>query len=627
MGDCKINNRILLGIFDEFKNEFGMSNGDDSKSFEKLVNYVILSKIDPTSFADPDTFDYVDVDVDGKKSTFGIDAFALIINDHLITKISEIDSFKKSNRMDIRFIFIQTKCSSCFDSGDLLKFTTAVKNFFSAEKSSELTEQLQEAKDKVELLFKPEIARIFSKNKPICELFFATSGGKLDVHEIKIIIENEEKEIAKLVNELSSVKIKHIDADYILDSYNEIQNSYRVNIEFKNNIPCEKIKDVEQSYIGYLPTSEFLKLIVDNDGNIRKNLFYENVRDFQGTDNSVNAEIILTLEDNNLIDKFVLLNNGITIVTKDFRNLRSNEYEISDYYIVNGCQTSNVIYNFREKIKNYSSLYIPIKLIHTTSNELITKLIKSTNRQTPVPDEAFVSLQKFHKRLQDFYNLFPKDIAIKLYYERRSKEYNSSNNKIERPRIINLHYQIKAFTSVMLGDPQLVYANNPSSILKQYKNKIFAEEHKYTPYFLSALYVYLFSTFILNKKIDKKYNIPKFWICWIANSIRFKSFSVNNFNSKYIDEKCNEFINELSDHNYALELFQNAINVFDNAQKQHEKEYGKKKILELTRLKTFKNIVKQNLNFSTNTNSNNANIENPNNQRKHKYGYRFKIQK
>lgn len=135
-------------------------------------------------------------------------------------------------------------------------------------------------------------------------------------------------------------------------------------------------------------------------------MFYENVRDFQGENNAVNTEIASTLLNPNQIDQFLLLNNGVTIVTKSFINLRSTEYEISDYYIVNGCQTSNVIYQNIEKIENPSSLNIPIKIVHTTDNNIITNLIRSTNRQTPVPDEAFVSLEKFHKRLQEYYKRY-----------------------------------------------------------------------------------------------------------------------------------------------------------------------------------------------------------------------------
>jgi len=59
-----------------------------------------------------------------------------------------------------------------------------------------------------------------------------------------------------------------------------------------------------------LPCSEFLKLITDEDGEIQKSLFYDNVRDFQGS-NPVNSEIAATLNSSDTAGNFVLLNNGI----------------------------------------------------------------------------------------------------------------------------------------------------------------------------------------------------------------------------------------------------------------------------------------------------------------------------
>ena len=106
----------------------------------------------------------------------------------------------------------------------------------------------------------------------------------------------------------------------------------------------DKIEKVEQSYLGYLPGDDYLKMITDKQGNLRRRLFYENVRDFQGDDNTVNKEISATIETADLQDKFILLNNGVTVVAKYFKALGSNSYEMRDFQIVNGCQTSNVIY-------------------------------------------------------------------------------------------------------------------------------------------------------------------------------------------------------------------------------------------------------------------------------------------
>ncbi|MFC1502811.1 AIPR family protein [Pseudomonadota bacterium] len=591
MGNKVISNRILLGILDEFERDFEISN-EESKSFENLVNYVALSKYDPEAFSDSCVFDTVDVD---KSGTFGIDTFALFINDSLITNKSEIELHQKTKRMDVRLVFIQTKRSTSIDSGDFLKFTTAVKNFFSPSPAIELSEELEVAKSLVDELFKPQNARLFAKKKPRCDLFYATSGGLSTDETILGLFKQEESSLKLSVPEMDSFTIKQIDSDYIIDSYNEIENKYTVYINFEKNISCGEINGVEQSFIGYLPVEEFLKLIKGSDGNIRKNLFYENVRDFQGNKNTVNTEISETLCDEQKIDKFLLLNNGVTIVAKEFSNIRSSEYEICDYYIVNGCQTSNVIYEHADKVGDSPFLKIPIKIVHTTDNNIITSLIRSTNRQTPVPDEAFISLEKFHKRLQEFYKRYSQDCFESLYYERRSKEFSNGYERVERPRIVNLHAQIRSFISIILGEPQLVMSNNPTSILKEHGSKMFQEEHKHMPYFISSLFLYLFYNLRQSKKISGKYVISRFWICWIARVLAFKQLDIGNLNSPKTEKKCDKIIRELENEKYRVELFRKSVKVFEQAKAEHREMHGRQLNAQLVRLRTFRDIVKSQL--------------------------------
>lgn len=590
MSGSILKNRILLGILDEFKKDYRLKD-DEAKSYEKLVNYVTISKYDPDAFGEPLVFDQIDVD---KSGTFGIDTFCLIINDNLITSIDDIRQHQKLKRMDVQFVFIQTKRSTSFDSGEFLKFTAAIKNFFSLDPNIELSEELLSAKELVDELFKPENARLFANKKPKCDLFFATSGSVSNENLVLGVIKQEEQVLKTIIPEIESFNIKQIAADYVIDSYNEIENRSSVIINFEKKVSCGVISGVEQSFIGYLPIQEFLKLIKGTDGNIRKNLFYENVRDFQGQDNAVNSEIAGTLENSHKIDKFLLLNNGITIVAKEFSNILSNDYEICDYYIVNGCQTSNVIYQHSNKIQQSTVLNIPIKIVHTTDNEVISSLIKSTNRQTPVPDEAFVSLEKFHKRLQEYYLRFSQSCFEQLYYERRSKEFSNGSNRVEKARVVNLHSQIRSFTSIMLGEPQLAMSNNPTTILKAHKEKIFLNDHKYSTYFLPSLLLFLFYNLNQEGKVSGKYVISRYWICWIVRVLSTGSITPGSFNSDKTETKIESIINELSDPKKQLEIFRKAIQVFESAKSSHRDEHGRKRNAQLVRLKTFKDsIVKE----------------------------------
>ena len=195
-----------------------------------------------------------------------------------------------------------------------------------------------------------------------------------------------------------------------------------------------------------LPASEYLSLITDDAGNIRKPLFYDNVRDFQG-DNAVNREIKATLDDPTGQQRFVILNNGVTLVARDLRTT-GNKFAVSDYQIVNGCQTSHVIYNERQEIGNET--FIPIKVIATSDEDIISSIITATNRQTEVTADDLFAMSGFQKKLEALYESFPG--KKKLFYERRSKQYAAVDG-IEKVRIIDKKQQVRAFAAMFLDDP------------------------------------------------------------------------------------------------------------------------------------------------------------------------------
>jgi len=584
MSEKMITNRILLAALEEFSNNFSIQHLEESKRFENFVNYIILSKIDPEAFSDASIFRAVDVDTSG---TFGIDAFALIVNDTLITNADDLALQAKSKRLDVRFVFIQTKRSTSVDTGDLLKFVTAVKDVFTQTLTLPASTDIDEVRELIDEVFKPDHAKLFGATRPRCELFFVTAGGAAKDKLSNSLLDDQGKTLADAIDEIQTATVTHIGVDALLDSYAEVENRYDVDIAFDKNVPCERIGDVEQAFIGYLPADEFLKLITGKDGELRRNVFYENVRDFQGTENSVNAEISNTLTDPEMLDKFILLNNGVTIVARQFSNLRSTEYRISDYYIVNGCQTSNMIFRCRSTFGNQSSLRVPVKIIHTTSNDLISAVIRSTNRQTPVPDEAFVSLEKFHKRLQEFYRVFSSEAPEALYYERRSKEFANLENKVERPRIVNLHSQIRSFAAVILGHAYLIQTRNPVTILKTYKADMFREDHAKSPYYLASLMLFLFFKLEASGKIDGRYEISRYWICWIARMITFGSIEIGHLNSKGTESKCEEIILKLSDPLYVAGVFEKACQIFELAKSAYSLKHGKKRNSELVKTRDF----------------------------------------
>ncbi|MDR0833392.1 MAG: AIPR family protein [Candidatus Symbiothrix sp.] len=560
-----VENKFINGILQEFKSDFKLSDLAETKVFEYLVNYVIVSKLHPEAFGDTTSIKELDVD---NGSNFGIDGIALIVNNNLVLAKEELEILRKSKNLDVKIIFTQSKTSSNYDSGDLYKFIGAVKNFFSKQPSIPLSDEIKYFKDIYDELFEHENSRYLSKQSPSIYLYYATTGKDSTSDTIAGIVKQEEKTLQDVVPELKEVKIYPIGADFIIDAYNEIENRFDVVINFKNNLSLDKIEHVEQSYIGYLSVPEFMKLISDNEQNLRRNLFYENVRDFQGFDNAVNSEMGETINSKELQDKFILLNNGITIVAKHFKNLGSNDYEMREFQIVNGCQTSNMIFQCRNAILSSPNFLIPVKIIHTNDNDVITRIIRATNRQTPVPEEAFITLEKFHKRLQEFYSHISVELPEKLYYERRSKEYANSEQRIEKARIVNLHSQIRAFTAVFLSAPHLVYNNNPTEILRRREFQIFQEDHTFYPYFLSNYLLFNFQKLIDIGKLNSDYALFRYYAIMIYRILASKSMKIPWLNSRDAERYCSNIVASLDDENKKIGLFNRSIDIIKKAIKE-----------------------------------------------------------
>jgi hypothetical protein len=110
--------------------------------------------------------------------------------------------------------------------------------------------------------------------------------------------------------------------------------------------------------------------------------------------NAVNLKIEETLKSDNP-HLFSVLNNGVTIVANEIK-ISGDKCTLFDFQIVNGCQTSNILYQNRI-LDTLSNMNIPIKLIVTTDDDIKSKITVSTNSQTAVKKEQLSAMTDFQK--------------------------------------------------------------------------------------------------------------------------------------------------------------------------------------------------------------------------------------
>ena len=325
-------------MLNDFKNGYIFEKLELSKEFEYFVNYLIISRFHPDAFNDSGDLDRVVVD---EKSQFGLDAIAFIINGNLVLSKDDIPIYARSKKLDVDILFIQTKTEEKCDTGDLLKTIQATKNFF--EDFNAITEKnsnIINAKEIYDELFDYDNFRYCTSQSPKCHIYYVTTANDWEKNIVDNICSSGEKDLSSL-SDIKNVDIQVLGKEYIIDAYNEIKNSISVQINLKNCITLDRIDGVKEAYIGYLTGDDYLKIICDSNGDIRRRIFYENVRDYQGIENNVNKEIRNTITTEKTRGQFILLNNGVTIITKSVTSLGANIYELSDFQIVNGCQTIN----------------------------------------------------------------------------------------------------------------------------------------------------------------------------------------------------------------------------------------------------------------------------------------------
>lgn len=162
-------NKILSGMLQDFKNRFSLDDiEEESKSFEYLVNYLMVSMYHPDAFSDRGDFDALVVD---EKGQFGLDAVAVIVNGNLVLSKEDIVTYAKSKYLDIDILFIQSKTEEKCDSGDLLKTIQATKNFFEDfDKITEKNENIYNAREIVDEIFEYDNFQYCSNNSPKCLL-------------------------------------------------------------------------------------------------------------------------------------------------------------------------------------------------------------------------------------------------------------------------------------------------------------------------------------------------------------------------------------------------------------------------------------------------------------------------
>jgi AIPR protein len=488
--------KIVSSHLKRFVIEQSLSGIDESKQFERFSNFSIVYKFYPTRF---------DINaVTSEDDDCGIDGIAFIIDGELATTPDEAESIFKRPKKNIivDIIFVQSKRSEKFDRGEILKFGDGVSDFLSSSPNLPQGEFIQNSKD----LFDQVIDNVhkIAYGKPNCYLFYVTTGIYSSEREIEATFKNIKQNIASS-GYFKEAEVFPVDRDELVKLWSLTYSGVEAKFEVKGYTPYPEIAGIDEAYIAIVPAKNFVNsVLADEDGKLRTFIFQENVRAFLGQENPVNKMIQQTLIDENGRVRFGILNNGITIISPNVK-VQSDSIYVENFQIVNGCQTSNVLYENRAILSDETML--TVKVVEATDPNVISDIVRATNSQTKVEDIQFLSLKPIIRKVEEFFEALAEDSdeEVKLYFERRDRQFVGQG--IPDKRIFDIKESSRAVASMFLERPDLA-ARYPTQMLEELNEKLFDEQNKEIAFYTSSLALYRIQLLIGNNKIP--YNFGKY---------------------------------------------------------------------------------------------------------------------
>lgn len=562
--------RITKSLLDKFSINQSLSASSTEVQFEHFANYLVLKQYDE------DEISVLDFHT-GENDQMSIDGMGIFVNGSFVSSAEEVESFAKENKfIDATFIFIQSKTSPSFDTGDISKFLLGVGDFFSLDPKLPRSEKFRDLEYIREAIYYD--ASLFKHGNPKLKCYYVTTGiWNNDIHP-----KNAANAHLKQIQDLQifrEVEFIPLGASELQDLYRSAEAALTVKFKVSKSIIIPTDERVSEAHLALLPSKEYLKLITDEGGNIRRSVFYANVRDFQGH-NDVNKEITSTLQSDRKID-FAIRNNGVTVVAKELNRVSDN-FTLKDFQIVNGCQTSHVLFANKEVLDE--EVNIPIKIVVTEDEDVINSVVRSSNRQTEVTEEDFISLDDFQKKIETYFETFVDE--QKIFYERRSKQY--AGQTLQKVKVISRGVLVRSFAAMFLDEPHRA-SRYYGRILSTVGKNIFAKGHKMAPYYTSAYAAYRMEFLFRNGRLPNKY---KNFRWYLPMGLRYAKggTAMPALSHAKIDRYCEKINDALWDDEKAKSEFDKICKFIDKAVAETKRDFSS----ETARQQEFRDsLVKQ----------------------------------
>ena len=541
--------RIVKAHLDSFVNSHGLAGDSESSQFEQFANFAIISSRISS--------DYDLDDVTTGEGDDGIDGIAVLIDETVVVSPEDASSIFAVNRRnhDVDILFIQAKRSESFDLGAFLKFKESILRFVNAATYTVPDEVQTTARGVFDVVLR-NVPKIRG-GKPSLIARYVTTG----VYQVPEALESAKRDFTLQLNELglfANIDVKFIGRDELTALWVGTYSGTNARLEMFSNAPLPPIAGVEEAYLAVVKAKELVdKLLVSEDGNLRTHVFEENVRSFLGLDNPVNRSISETINTKQSATRFPVLNNGITIVSPDVR-VQGNILHLENFQIVNGCQTSNVLYENRLALDD--NIMVSLKVVETSNEDVFSELVRATNSQTKVEETQFLSLRPMSRKIEQYFNTYEGSEG-RLYFERRDRQY--VGKEIPAIRIFSIEHAAKCVASMYCQRPDLAFRFR-REMYKELTEIMFAEDNKEGVFYSACLTLYRLHLLVSNRVIPQNMRRFKWHMLALVRALVCEKRQVR-LNAKEAEKQADEIIGIMAQHGeQATEVFNKVVAIIQS---------------------------------------------------------------
>lgn len=570
--DTPINNKSSVkSLLDLYRKEHSGNDQRDGVVFERMLTQAIIENDSPNSISNDEALlDTICVD---DYFDSGIDSICIRVNGHIVTSLDFLKFIIEKDKgiRTAEIILIQSKCKDKFDLKEISTFILGVQNFLEPVSSRKLNA-------KVQLWFniKNEILENVQywtdMNHIDVRLFYAAANATwTNSSEVLGSFETLKKAAERFENGVYKIESPVFIDEKRLQKISVNENeTYSAKLALQGTPLQLAGDDSVMGCAAIINATDLLGILIDETtGNLKRGLFEENVRDYQGNTN-VNQSIRETIK--NAPESFILRNNGITILANRLEYPNLNSVRITNPQIVNGCQTCSVIYYAHKEGLDLSKVQVFARIISTNETETINSIVSANNNQNMVHDMINEITKEYHKKLETYFRKYD-DVAESrhVYYERRSKSL--ANENICAYQKCTFKTLIQSSVAVWFDAPYDA-VDSEFRLLPKYKDQVFSDNHMEICYYASASLFSVFDLLVYENRIDSTWRSARPFICYLVKkNISPNSVSLNdNAASEALARK---ILLLLKNPNEYLEEFERALNIFIKAKELFKQQNNK----------------------------------------------------